>query len=828
MVARVKCIMPGCSSSKAKRGNLRFFTFPPRGSYLYKKWIQACRLTQIVTKCPRICSRHFENGAQMRLDKHAIPTLNLPDQDAETVKKVKLKTKCSIPNCVNRRMTNSGVKFFRFPEKGSKRFNQWADVCGLSEFDRSRKTNIACSKHFKKSEYGLRYLRHNAMPSLFLNAENMCKDQPNRNGNNSISEVNISDDKHSIQLEFVRNFQKSFHTMTRSDMEEFVLQKVVEAIVNKSEIAELRKTVEEQEIALNTFCSKITHLNKQFRDLEMTHLKLVGDLQTHNGQIVTPIRIMRTVGLQVNMNQKDSFVDFVSTESNPKTTKSDTQRPPLSAVIETQTPEDKSPLLQETTTDPKDKEVTPARLTAPPQTITTFPSNTVQINSIVPPKSTANSSTIQSQDPSITTQSKQSTLLRRALSRSPIGLVVPPADIPCQTQTMPSTASSEPAKQKSSQRSAKQVCHYSKQNVQSSQNENEQPLDTTPHPKISVSNKSNDDLCPPLPMPTGHESTSAKVGVHPPSAIPNVNTFSQTLPSNSSTARLNLNTPKQNIKPLIKRPFEFIQNDKVVQTAAFIAQPKKLCLAKKSPFDTHLQPQLMVTLGQPPLTPGCSSSGTAISVKLPEITIRRLSLQNDKYRGQGTTTNTQPKDLNCTNHQNIIKPTSNIPTSVSSVHQPNSARFMESIPNALPTQKKSSPSTNRWPKTIDLTGEEDLAEHGKMSKILKSNNKRTTPNISQTNLPPSIPSLVEPTAPPQRPQQQLNKKTDSQCHQPNANASSSAVISLVPQHKLIKPSVPSSSLGPITIDVDDISRRKNTTLLEHCNILNGNLMVFRN
>lgn len=123
-------------------------------------------------------------------------------------------------------------------------------------------------------------------------------------------------EKSSIPLDFLRYFKKSFSTMTRMDMEELFLQKVVEAIVNKSEIAELRQTVDEQESALTKFRTKIMELSKQFRDLEMVHLRVMKDLDANNGQIVTPVKITRAVGLQVMLPRKDQVLKAAHSQSN--------------------------------------------------------------------------------------------------------------------------------------------------------------------------------------------------------------------------------------------------------------------------------------------------------------------------------------------------------------------------------------------------------------------------------------------------------------------------------------------------------------------------------
>lgn len=112
-------------------------------------------------------------------------------------------------------------------------------------------------------------------------------------------------EKRSIKLDFMNKFKTEFTKMTRKDLEELVLTKVVEAIVHKSEYSYLKEKVEGQEQTIQSFRTKVQELNKQYRDLEMVYARLKKDLEIKNQSIVTPIKITRAVGLQVCL-QKSS------------------------------------------------------------------------------------------------------------------------------------------------------------------------------------------------------------------------------------------------------------------------------------------------------------------------------------------------------------------------------------------------------------------------------------------------------------------------------------------------------------------------------------------
>ncbi|XP_058456497.1 activating transcription factor 7-interacting protein 1 [Malaya genurostris] len=112
--------------------------------------------------------------------------------------------------------------------------------------------------------------------------------------------VEPSKEKKPIRLDFLEKFKKPLEKMNRSDLEEFVLQKIVESIAFKSTIAEMRTQLDGQDALLLGYRQKVHDLNKQFKDLEMVHERVVKDLEKKNQHFVTPVKITRAVGLQVS------------------------------------------------------------------------------------------------------------------------------------------------------------------------------------------------------------------------------------------------------------------------------------------------------------------------------------------------------------------------------------------------------------------------------------------------------------------------------------------------------------------------------------------------
>lgn len=111
--------------------------------------------------------------------------------------------------------------------------------------------------------------------------------------------------KQTLALDFLKKFKKQFDQMTKKDLEDLVIEKIVEAIVHKSEYSELRNKTEAQEQVIQSFRTKVQELSKQYRDLEMVHHRVQQDLKVRNQNIVNPIKITRAVGLQVCLMKKD-------------------------------------------------------------------------------------------------------------------------------------------------------------------------------------------------------------------------------------------------------------------------------------------------------------------------------------------------------------------------------------------------------------------------------------------------------------------------------------------------------------------------------------------
>lgn len=115
---------------------------------------------------------------------------------------------------------------------------------------------------------------------------------------------------------YLRKFHESLEGMTRDDLEHLIIAKVSEAILHKTELADMRQRLHKM-LELNTsYRRTIEASTKLMRDLEMVNDRVVKDMQAHNKSVVVPVRITRAVGLQVNLSRRDAATSQTATASS--------------------------------------------------------------------------------------------------------------------------------------------------------------------------------------------------------------------------------------------------------------------------------------------------------------------------------------------------------------------------------------------------------------------------------------------------------------------------------------------------------------------------------
>ncbi|XP_060519699.1 activating transcription factor 7-interacting protein 1 [Cylas formicarius] len=92
--------------------------------------------------------------------------------------------------------------------------------------------------------------------------------------------------------------------LSRSDLEQFCIQKICECVMMKSSEGELHQTIKKQEKCIENLKRDMQQLLKQSKDLEIVNKKLMSELRNQNTlkKPLVPLKITRSVGLQVRMN----------------------------------------------------------------------------------------------------------------------------------------------------------------------------------------------------------------------------------------------------------------------------------------------------------------------------------------------------------------------------------------------------------------------------------------------------------------------------------------------------------------------------------------------
>ena len=96
-----------------------------------------------------------------------------------------------------------------------------------------------------------------------------------------------------------RKLHKTLKRLSRNELEEIIGTKMVEVITQRSEIGKLRQKVDSYEETIAKWKQRAQALSKQCTDLGTVMKKYITDSKNKPGEKVAPVRITRSVGLQV-------------------------------------------------------------------------------------------------------------------------------------------------------------------------------------------------------------------------------------------------------------------------------------------------------------------------------------------------------------------------------------------------------------------------------------------------------------------------------------------------------------------------------------------------
>ncbi|CAG9089046.1 unnamed protein product [Plutella xylostella] len=112
----------------------------------------------------------------------------------------------------------------------------------------------------------------------------------------------VSEKKPIVPPNFLKTFKTNVAEMTREELEEFCLVKIVEGVIDRSNLSEIKAKLKTMSQSMEEWRKKSMMLTKQNRDLQIV-LKTVTEEQKKRTDLpITPLKITRSVGMQVFMS----------------------------------------------------------------------------------------------------------------------------------------------------------------------------------------------------------------------------------------------------------------------------------------------------------------------------------------------------------------------------------------------------------------------------------------------------------------------------------------------------------------------------------------------
>ncbi|XP_061728216.1 GATA zinc finger domain-containing protein 14-like [Cydia pomonella] len=103
---------------------------------------------------------------------------------------------------------------------------------------------------------------------------------------------------------FLKTCKKNLVDMTRDELEEFCILKIVESILDRSNLSEIKNKLKTLTQNLEEYKKKAMMLQKQNRDLQVVFKSVQEDVKKASDAPIVPLKITRSVGMQVLMSDK--------------------------------------------------------------------------------------------------------------------------------------------------------------------------------------------------------------------------------------------------------------------------------------------------------------------------------------------------------------------------------------------------------------------------------------------------------------------------------------------------------------------------------------------
>lgn len=104
-----------------------------------------------------------------------------------------------------------------------------------------------------------------------------------------------------LPINFLKSCKRNFAEMTREELEEFCVLKIVESVVDRSNLSEMNLQLKAMSQNIEDYKKKTNTLLKQNRDLQVVLKSIQEEQKKNTGQAIAPLKITRSVGMQVLM-----------------------------------------------------------------------------------------------------------------------------------------------------------------------------------------------------------------------------------------------------------------------------------------------------------------------------------------------------------------------------------------------------------------------------------------------------------------------------------------------------------------------------------------------
>ncbi|XP_045767096.1 activating transcription factor 7-interacting protein 1 isoform X2 [Maniola jurtina] len=121
-----------------------------------------------------------------------------------------------------------------------------------------------------------------------------------------------------VKMNFLNTYKKDLADMTRDELEQFCILKIVESVVDRSNLSEMKSQFKAMAQNIEEYKKKASALTKQNRDLQVVLKSVQEEQKKKSNMPITPLKITRSVGMQVLMTDK---VGVRKKAQNPNTAK---------------------------------------------------------------------------------------------------------------------------------------------------------------------------------------------------------------------------------------------------------------------------------------------------------------------------------------------------------------------------------------------------------------------------------------------------------------------------------------------------------------------------